>query len=606
MVFNRREFLKISALSACSLYISTAFTGCGDNEQGYCDDCVEVAFNHGVASGDPLRDRVILWTRATPLGDFDDSKSFNIQLLVAEDETFTKMVRTETVSASKTTDYTVKVDLQDLEAGKVYYYRFKGKGSVSEIGKTKTLPVGDIDKVKMAVFTCANYPNGYFNAYTEAANIRDLDVTVHVGDYIYEYGMYDEDDGVTPAYATKNAKKIGRALPEDNDKECIKLEDYRKRYALYHTDKGTQAIHKAAPMIVVWDDHEVANDSYKDGAANHQSDEGDYHTRTLEALQAYFEWLPIRPITDKKKIFRSFDFGNLVTLHMLETRLFGRDKQLNYADYYNQEGQFDGASFVTDVSSNNRSMLGSEQLTWLQGQLQASSATWQVLGQQVLMGKMNLPAEILAPIAQLEHASDEQKRAIMTQINSSLTQLAQIKMKKLQGTALTAQEEQRISTVMPYNLDAWDGYQYEREVIYATIKALDKNLVVLAGDTHNAWANNLKDKDGNQIGVEFATTSVTSPGLEDYLGLPDVNASKQFEGVLKLLIDDLEYVNTFDRGYMVVTFTPQEAFSQWFFVNNYQDTHYALNDSRFYALEVKKGSEGRKIEELPLTGVTTS
>ncbi len=585
--FTRREFLKVSALSACSLYISTTFTGCGDDEELL--NLTSATFKHGVASGDPLQDRVIIWTRATPLEDMGD-KSFDIKYEVAKDDKFTDIVRSGSVSTSNENDFTIKIDVQELEAGTIYYYRFKSKDSVSDIGKTKTLPKGDVSKVKMAVFTCANYTNGYFNAYTEAAKIDDLDVTVHVGDYIYEYGMYDEDDGVTPAYATENAQRIGRVLPDDNNKECIKLEDYRKRYALYHTDKGTQAIHKTAPMIVVWDDHEVANDTYKSGASNHQEDEGSFENRTTEALQAYFEWLPIRPITDKKKIFRSFDFGNLVSLHMLETRLFGRDKQLNYVDYFDQKGNFDAVKFRQDLTSPSRTMLGSEQLHWLQGKLQTSKATWQVLGQQVLMGKINLPAEVLAPIAQLEYATDEQKQVLINQINQSLGELSAIKIKKLQGDVLTASEEARISTVLPYNLDAWDGYFYEREVLYATIKSLDKNLVVFAGDTHNAWANNLKDKDGNQIGVEFATTSVTSPGLEDYLDLPDVKSAIKFESVLNLLIDDLEYVNSYDRGFMVVTFTPDNARSEWFFIDNYDSENYGLNNSRYKTLSVQKDS----------------
>ncbi|HHD78596.1 MAG TPA: alkaline phosphatase [Epsilonproteobacteria bacterium] len=590
-LLDRREFIKISALSACSLFISTTLTGCGkDEEKG---NYISVGFDHGVASGDPLSDRVIIWTRATPKVEVADDQEFDIDFEVAKDADFTEIVRKEKVNTSKEKDFTVKVDVQELEAGTSYYYRFKSKELVSPVGKTKTLPVGDVSSVKMAVFTCANYPNGYFNAYTEAAKMDDLDATVHVGDYIYEYGMF-ESDGTTPAYATKNAQNIGRELPADNDKELLTLDDYRKRYALYHTDSGTQDIHKACPMIVVWDDHEVANDSYKDGAQNHNVGEGEYSQRVADALQAYFEWLPIRPIVDKKKIYRSFDFGNLVSLHMLETRLFGRDKQLNYADYYTPD--FDATSLTEDLTAPSRTMMGAEQLTWLQGKLQDSSATWQVLGQQVLMGRMNLPAEILGPVAQLENATDAEKATLMQQINTSLSELAQIKAKKLQGGTLTAIEQQRIDTALPYNLDAWDGYFAEREAILGTAKALDKNLVVLSGDTHNAWANDLKDMHGDQVGVEFATTSVTSPGLEDYLGLPDVGSSMEFEGVLSLLIDDLKYANTFDRGFMTMEFSKDEAISEWHFVDNYHSKSYGMNDSRFARFRVKAGVEGRNIE----------
>ncbi len=594
-LFTRREFLKISALSACSLYISTTFTGCGDDTDEGCD-CVDVAFDHGVASGDPLSDRVILWTRATPLGDFDENKDVKVDLEVAEDEAFTNIIRKEKISTSKDHDYTLKVDLQDLKPAKVYYYRFRGKNPVSDTGRTKTLPIGNVSQVKMALFTCANYPYGYFNAYSKAAKIEDLDVAVHVGDYIYEYGMF-ESDGKTPAYATQKAQRIGRVLPSDNDKECVNLDDYRKRYALYHTDKGTQAIHKAVPMIVVWDDHEIANDSYKDGAANQNPEDGvSWEQRVRDGLQAYFEWLPIRPVSDKKKIFRSFDFGNLVSLHMLETRLFARSKQLNYGNYFKSDGSFDKAKFVQDLSSDKRTMLGSQQLQWLQGKMKNSQSTWQVLGQQVLMGRMSLPAEIIMLVGQLDVIPDSQKPALMQKINTSLSELAVLKVKKLKGGTLTDVEEARLSTVMPYNLDAWDGYPYEREVVFESAKMMDKNLVVFAGDTHNAWANDLKDKDGNQIGVEFATTSVTSPGFEDYLSLPNQESAKSFEQAVTLLIDDLKYFNSYDRGFLTVTFTPDEAVCEWFYVDNYDSHIYGMQQNRYKKLKVKKGKEARKIE----------
>ncbi|MCH9814698.1 MAG: alkaline phosphatase D family protein [Epsilonproteobacteria bacterium] len=592
--FSRRSFIKVSALSACSLFISTTFSGCGDDND---DDknYISVRFDHGVASGDPLSDRVIIWTRATPQEEVGAQEQISIDFEVAKDSAFSDIVRSESVTTSKITDFTIKIDVQELESGTEYYYRFKSKESVSTIGKTKTLPVGEIATVKMALFTCANYTNGYFNAYSEAAKIEDLDVSVHVGDYIYEYGMF-ESDGQTPAYATENAVAINRVLPEDNDQELLTLEDYRKRYALYHTDSGTQAIHQAAAMIVVWDDHEVANDTYKGGAENHNENEGDFEARTESALQAYFEWLPIRPIEDKKKIYRTFDFGNLVSLHMLETRLFGRDKQLNYADYYTPE--FDVGAFQTDVLDTERTMLGSEQVTWLQQQLQTSTATWQVLGQQVLMGKMNLPAEILTPVAQLESATAEEKAVLLTQINTSLAQLVEIKMKAAQNVALTEIEQARLAMVLPYNLDAWDGYFAEREVILGVAKALDKNLVVLAGDTHNAWASDLKDVNGDVVGVEFATSSVTSPGLEQYLGLPDQASAMGFEGALQILVDDLHYVNSYDRGFMTVTFTPTQAISEWHFVDNYQSSTYGLLSSRSKQLKVVAGNEGRKVESV--------
>lgn len=588
--FTRRDFLKVSAMSACALTVSTSLNGCGSSVRD------EGSFNHGVASGDPLSDRVIIWTRVTP-DDIQDKLKVGFE--VASDKDFKKIVRSGTTATDKNSDFTVKVDVADLQPNTTYFYRFKTKNVFSSVGKTKTLPVGDVTQVKMAVFSCANYPNGYFNAYTQASTIEDLDVTLHLGDYIYEYGMYENDDLVAkkPAYATKYAKEIKRELPKDNMMECIELDDYRKRYALYHTDKGLQAIHAAAPMIVVWDDHEIANDTYKSGAQNHNEEkEGLFSVRSQRALQAYFEWLPIRPAKNPQEIFRSFHFGNLLSLHMLETRLFARDKQLSYADYYKPE--FDAQTFMADFTRMDRHMIGDKQLGWLQNQVATSNATWQVLGQQVLMGKMNIPVEILELVAILEgnSATQEQKAAAKTAVNQKIAQLVAIKTRILKNDPTVTQEEKaRLSKTLPYNLDAWDGYFVEREKIFGLIKQLDKNLVVLAGDTHNSWASDLKDKDGNQIGVEFATTSVTSPGMEEYVGFSSQEEAMGFEKAMELLIEDLKYFNANNRGFLVVTFTKEEAKSDWYFVDNSKSTNYSMLTTRHKSLKTLAGTTNRKI-----------
>lgn len=577
MFLNRREFLKISALSACSLVISTGISGCdGSND-------ANVEFLHGVASGDPLSDCVIIWTRATT-----QAADVTIRYEVAEDQDFKKIIHNGEVRVDASTDYTLKVDVQNLDAGSHYYYRFVSNKTYSEIGKMKTLPQGSVEQVKMAVFSCSNYPNGYFNAYTEAAKIQDLDVTLHLGDYIYEYGMF-EKDGTTPAYATQNAVRIGRELPEDIATELYTLEDYRKRYAVYHTDAGTQAIHKACPMIVVWDDHEMANDTYKEGAQNHDASEGNFDVRIEAALQAYFEWLPIRPIKNKKEIYRSFTFGDLLSLHMLETRIFARDKQLVYGSYFTQDGSFLAQEFEADIGSSTRTMLGTSQLSWLQSQMASSTTKWEVLGQQVLMGRMNLPSELLISISQLDYVSGAQKDALLVQINTSLAELATLKARLLQGDpSLNDEEKSRVNTILPYNLDAWDGYFVERERLLQTAKAYGKNLVVLAGDTHNAWASELKTMDGENVGVEFATTSVSSPGMEDYLGITDLEQAMQLEAALELLVDDLKYCNLENRGFMELVFTPEKVISNWHFVSDNESPSYTLNSSRTKSLQTLK------------------
>lgn len=591
---TRREFIKVSGAVASTILISTGLVACGSNSDNNATSdatnqptTLRIAFNHGVASGDPLATSVIIWTRVTHLealqGDIE------VAFEVATDKTFANLVHNGIYTSNQASDFTVKVDAQNLQAGTTYYYRFSSNGVTSPIGKTKTLPIDNPEQIKMALFTCANYPNGYFNVYTEAAKIEDLDVTLHLGDYIYEYGMYENDDfdAKVPAYATSKAIEIGRELPQDNNKELLCLEDYRKRYALYHTDSGTQAIHAAAPMIVIWDDHEVANDTYKEGAQNHDESEGSFTQRTHDALQAYFEWLPIRTIKDKKAIYRRFDFGGLVSLYMLETRLFGRDKQLSYSSYFDAQGNFDAQTFQSDIGSPKRTMLGATQLEWLQQQMATSNATWQLLGQQVLMGKMYLPSELLMVISQLEGATGETKTALLTQLNTLLGELVTIKTRMLQQDATLTQEEiARVTTVLPYNLDAWDGYFMERETIFGTAKALGKKLVVVAGDTHNAWANNLRDYKGEVVGVEFATPSVTSPGLEEYAGLSDVMMAAQFEGAIDLLIDDLKYLNAYDRGFMTLTFDATQVSANWYYVNSCDSTEYSLNTHRAKTITV--------------------
>lgn len=591
---TRREFIKVSGAVASTILISTGLVACGSNSDNNATSdatnqptTLRIAFNHGVASGDPLTTSVIIWTRVTHL----EALQSDIQVAfeVATDKTFANLVHNGIYTSNQASDFTVKVDAQNLQAGTTYYYRFSSNGVTSSIGKTKTLPIDNPEQIKMALFTCANYPNGYFNVYTEAAKIEDLDVTLHLGDYIYEYGMYENDDfdAKVPAYATSKAIEIGRELPQDNNKELLCLEDYRKRYALYHTDSGTQAIHAAAPMIVIWDDHEVANDTYKEGAQNHDESEGSFTQRTHDALQAYFEWLPIRTIKDKKAIYRRFDFGGLVSLYMLETRLFGRDKQLSYSSYFDAQGNFDAQTFQSDIGSPKRTMLGATQLEWLQQQMATSNATWQLLGQQVLMGKMYLPSELLMVISQLEGATGETKTALLSQLNTLLGELVTIKTRMLQQDATLTQEEiARVTTVLPYNLDAWDGYFMERETIFGTAKALGKKLVVVAGDTHNAWANNLRDYKGEVVGVEFATPSVTSPGLEEYAGLSDVMMAAQFEGAIDLLIDDLKYLNAYDRGFMTLTFDATQVSANWYYVNSCDSTEYSLNTHRAKTITV--------------------
>ncbi len=577
---TRRHFLKISALGAGSAVLSVGLSGCGDSANATAG--IAASFNHGVASGDPTPNALILWTRVTPEQDGEITVSWE----VATDPGFTQLVTTGSTVTDSTRDYTVKVDAAGLESGQSYYYRFRTGDEISATGHGKTLPVGAVASVRLGVVSCANYPAGHFHAYRGIAD-EALDAVLHLGDYLYEYGQ--------GGYATEDAAALGReVLPAH---ELLSLSDYRTRYAQYRTDGDLQAAHAAHAFIAVWDDHEIANDAWRDGAENHNEGEGDYDARQLAALQAYFEWLPIRPPGDdpvSDTIYRSFRFGELVGLHMLDTRVIGRDKQLDYSLYLDPAtGAFDAERFVAEVSDPNRTLLGAEQLTWLQGTLLSDTATWQVLGQQVLMGRMVLPAAIATQQMSIQQFAD-------------LAYVAQLAQRAQAGDTLSQEEQAYLMAnvhrltpeviaalqlpSIPYNLDAWDGYAYEREVVLGTALEANANLVVLAGDTHNAWANNLADGTGRPVGVEFATASVSSPGLEEYLGIAPEEVEATEAGIVSL-VSGLEYLNAADRGYMTVTFTAERAEAHWQFVEDIKSPDYALAPTRERRFSVTAGSK---------------
>jgi alkaline phosphatase D len=549
--FNRRDFIiGVSAGAAALPGVSRAVM---------IDPTA--AFTHGVASGDPLSDRVILWTRVSPaLGN-----AVQVNWEVAADEGFRQVLRRGRALALATNDHTVKVDAMGLPAGASLYFRFSTAGQLSPVGRTRTLPVGALPSLKLAVFSCSNYPAGFFHAYAEAARMEDVFAAVHLGDYIYEYAR----DG----YASDDASALEReSLPEH---ELLSLSDYRQRYAQYRSDPDLQALHAAMPWICVWDDHEIANDTWKDGAENHTpATEGPFELRRAAAIKAYHEWLPIRPPEAARllRIFRSFTFGNLVDLHMLDTRVIARDLQLDYANYFGASG-FDTARFTSDMGNPSRQLLGAEQTQWLSGRLAATRSTWTLLGQQVLMGRMNIPAPL-----------------VLGQITFGAYSQLLFKAATAPAT-LTAQEQAILAQpAIPYNLDAWDGYAVARETVLGTARALNKNLVVLAGDTHNAWASDLADLQGNQVGVEFATPGVSSPGLETYF--PNESPQAVAAGLTQL-IGPLVYAETASRGFMVVTATPHECRCDWHFVSTVKSSAYSTYVGK--SLRTLPGSGNRKL-----------
>lgn len=582
---NRRQFLHGSAMGVAGL----ALAGCGDTDNGGGSggdgSNVNAEFFHGVASGDPLADSVILWTRATP-----ETRVYKLPVFweIATDKEMQNIVDSGKSYATSQKDYTVKVDVTGLEPNTVYYYQFRAKETISKVGRTKTLPVGSVDQVKLAVFSCANYPAGYFHAYADAAKRDDVDVALHLGDYIYEYARYledeegkqvtDENGNLKPAYASANAEKLGRVVNPEN--EIVSVQDYRLRYAQYKTDKDLQALHAAMPMIAVWDDHEISNDTYKDGADNHQEKDGRWDERKIAAMTAYHEWLPTRN-ENIQEIYRSFDFGDLLSLHMLDTRVVARDKQLDYNDYLTKDDAgkvvLDAPKFDAALKDSSRQLLGLKQHNWLTMQMQASQAKWQVLGQQVLMGKLQISAPLILNLRQ------------DSSIGVGVTTYLNLRNKAKLAPLLLTPEDKAIlaQPAIPYNLDSWDGYDVARENLYGMVKSLNKNLVVLAGDTHNAWASNLVDNAGDAVGVEFATSSVSSPGFEEYLpNVPPFIMSSVFPTLVEA--GTLKFLDSSRRGYMLITITPERCKSDWVFVSDILRTSYFANIGKTMTVSADK------------------
>jgi alkaline phosphatase D len=508
-------------------------------------------FTHGVASGDPLTDRVIIWTRVTPnvtLGDVSGT------WIVARDQALSQVVKRGRFRTNASKDFTVKIDVTGLRPGQVYFYGFRIGTQASAIGRTLTAPARGGESLKIALVSCSNHPAGYFNVYQAVARRGDVDLVLHVGDYIYEYGA-DE-------YATAWGKGVGR-IP-DPPHECLTLADYRKRYAQYRTDPDLQAAHACAPWLVTWDDHETSNDSNRLGAENHDpTKEGAWNDRKAAALRAYYEWLPLRdPVPGKpfEAINRSFDWGDLATIAMLETRLLARAQQLDYAkdiDVVMLPPQTPGgqptpapdlAGFKANKLNNpSRELLGKTQQDWLAGVLRRSVATgkkWQVLGNQVIMARVTSPDLSKGlPLTVREAIGNARPET------RAFFQLSQYD--------------------VPFNLDAWDGYPVAREGLYEVAKAAGARLVVCTGDTHSAWANTLKDRSGAVRGVEFGGSSVTSPSVADAL------SDFGLEGALlnQLIVDkndEVEWHDETKRGYVLITFTREDAQADFMSVDTIQ------------------------------------
>jgi alkaline phosphatase D len=446
------------------------------------DPCLH-PFYHGVASGDPLTDRVIIWTRVTPadLG----ANAVSVHWKIATDTAMTTIVNSGTFITNQDRDYTVKVDADKLVPNKYYYYQFEAFNKKSSIGRTKTAPTVNIESSRFGVVSCANLEAGFFNVYKIMNERNDMDAVLCLGDYIYEY----ETGGYSPNPSTNRFWQ-----PEN---ETTTLSDYRTRYSSYRLDPDLRRNHQLFPWICVWDDHETADNSWMHGAVNHNEGEGEWQDRMDYGKKAYFEWLPIREtgIVDPYQIYRAIPYGSNIDLVMLDTRLHGRDVQAGTT----------GAV----VESPTRELLGSDQRVWMTDELVKSTAQWKIIGQQVMM----------APFGAPEYGINE---------------------------------------------DQWDGYPAERERFFTTVMNNEiNNVVVLTGDIHTSWANDLPSEDyifltgAGSVGVEFVTPSVTAPGLPISVAVEAIQA----------LNPHMKYIELKQHGFVLLDVNEQRAQADWFYVS---------------------------------------
>ncbi|MEV5338183.1 alkaline phosphatase D family protein [Streptomyces sp. NPDC052676] len=466
------------------------------------------AFLHGVASGDPLPDGILLWTRVTPTPEAVPGSGLGpdveVEWTVALDKAFTNVVAKGSVTATAASDHTVKADVRGLAPATDYWYRFSAAGTDSPAARTRTAPAAGaaVANLRFGVVSCANWEAGHFAAYRHLASRGDLDAWLHLGDYIYEYG--------TGQYGTRGTV----VRPHAPAHEILTLADYRIRHGRYKTDPDLQALHAAAPVVAIWDDHEIANDTWSGGAENHtEGAEGAWAARQSAAKQAYFEWMPVRPAI-AGTTYRRLRFGKLADLSLLDLRSF-RSQQVSFGD--------------GEVDDPERTLTGRAQLDWLKAGLAASDTTWRLVGNPVMMAPFaigSLSADLLKPLAKLLGLPQE-------------------------GLAI--------------NPDQWDGYTDDRRELLAHLRAnAIRNTVFLTGDIHMAWANDIPVNAGTyplsaSAATEFVVTSVTSDNLDDLVKVPEGTVSAVAAPVIRAANRHVHWVDTDRHGYGVLDLTAERA-----------------------------------------------
>lgn len=515
-------------------------------------------FAHGVASGDPEPNSVVIWTRVSGSKD-----PVAVDWYVARDSEMLDVVSHGQLTTNAQRDHTVKQVVDGLEPGKRYFYQFVVNGTTSTLGQTKTLPVGHLERLVIAVVTCSNFPFGYFNAYEVIANDDEVDLVVHLGDYIYEYRARGGYGGAT-------GRRIGRNHQPGH--ETVSLEDYRIRHAQYKGERESIAMHARHPLIVIWDDHESADNPWMGGAENHQLNDGDWFARRAASKQAYYEWMPIRDPGHGRSLlqyWRHFKFGDLASLITLETRHTGRSKQYKWSGRLDDfAGVADAHAFYDDVvGAPDRNMLSAEMESFLETELAESARAgrrWRIIGNQSIMAKVRYP-ELNEPF--FEDLRNELHRSGRTRLDN-VTRLGDLE--------------------LPGDLDAWDGYPAARERFYQLGKdAGVRDLLVISGDSHSYWANALYDADGESMGVELGSTGITSPRNLLDLGLEGL---ARWDQLLAANNKEVVWVDGRYRGFIRLDITHDRVHADFVTVTNVETRNYETQIVHALDIESSNGT----------------
>lgn len=417
-------------------------------------------FLHGVASTDPTSRSVLLWTRLT----VEDEDSVEVEWVVATDVDLSEIVSEGTFTTSAARDFTVRVEATELSPGTRYHYGFRANGQRSPVGRTKTLPEGPVASFKIAFFCCSSFAHGTFHPYAKVAEDPSIDLVVHLGDYIYEFasGVY------------------GRARKYDPPHACVSLDDYRRRHRQYKADPTLAEAHRLFPWVVLWDDHDFANNAFPGGAEGHREEHGDWGARREAARQAFMEYVPVRA-DEPGPIARTFALGQLADLIVADARM--------------------GDKTPPSRRRARDTMLGAAQEQWLEAALSASHGTYCVLAQQLIVASF-----------------------------------------KVTGRAYD---------------QSWQAYPRSRARLLDQIERFAHGrAIAVSGDIHASVASVIQPDARPK--AEGDTPTDLRPAMVEFV-TPSVTSPCPFEDIPHDQNGHLAYLNSKQRGFLLLELTPEQA-----------------------------------------------